>query len=81
MKPKFVSFKNGCERYLINVNDISTVVLSEFEHAILTISTLDGSMTEINIIDDDILVANNIIDGIINAINSDLYMYEIKDVR
>lgn len=80
MKPKFVTFNNGSERYLINVNDISTVVLSEFENALITITSMDGNMTEIKVVDDDIVIANNIIDGIINAINSDLYMYEIKDV-
>lgn len=81
MKPKFVAFNNGVERYIINVNDISTVVLSEFENALITITSMDGNMTEIKVVDDDIVIANNIIDGIINAINSDLYMYEIKDVR
>lgn len=80
MKPKFVTFNNGVERYIINVNDISTVVLSEFENALITITSMDGTMTEIKVVDDDIVIANNIIDGIINAINSDLHMYEIKDV-
>lgn len=81
MEPRFVTFRNGCERYLINVNDISTVVMSEFQPHLITISSLDGSLTEIDIADDNTTaVAHSIVDGIINAICSNKKLYEIVEI-
>lgn len=80
MKPKFVSFKNGCERYLINVNNISSVILSEFEAALITITYLDGSVDEIKVVDEDVEIANNIVDGIIRAIECEDRVYIIGGV-
>ena len=81
MEPRFVTFRNGCERYLINVNDISTVVMSEFQPHLITISSLDGSLTEIDIADDNTTTAaHSIVDGIINAICSNKKLYEIVEI-
>lgn len=81
MEPRFVTFRNGCERYLINVNDISTVVMSEFQPHLITISSLDGSLTEIDIADDNTTAAaHSIVDGIINAICSNKKLYEIVEI-
>lgn len=80
MNPKFVTFNNGSDRYLFNINNISTVAIHENDVCVLVIeiTSIDGSVDEIAI--GDYEVANNIFDGIINAINSDFYMYEIKEV-
>lgn len=79
MKPRFVAFNNGAERYLFNIDNISSVMISEFADKLLTIESLDGSLTEIDCVDID--YANNIYNGIINALNapSNVMIYHILE--
>lgn len=81
MKPRFVAFNNGSDRYLFNINNISTVAIHENDVCVLVIeiTSIDGSVDEIAI--GDYEVANNIFDGIINALNapSNVMVYHIVE--
>jgi len=68
MKPRFVAFNTGAERYLFNLDNISSVMVSEFADKLLTIESLDGTLTEIDYVDID--YANDIYNGIIDALNA-----------
>ncbi len=80
MKLRFVSFKNGRERYLFKVDNLSSVALRETDLSglILEITSIDGRVDEIEVANHE--VANNIIYGIICAINSEDRVYIIDGV-